>query len=278
MKKQRPSAKDKQLRTVIKTYWIHIIFIFFLANFAITRTLQLKFMAQSCMTKAMIESDQRCLYIYANNVYEKGSRNNPHHGNACGSDVTNILPSFHLADMVRYMDPNLIAPYCGNVVPTNTPVPSPTPSPIPTATPQPTSVPPTNTPQPTQQTTVPTNTPQPTQRSQNPTATQKTSPSNTPLPTATTTPTPTTPVTIIENSAGNGFGKFLAVGSTQTTGNNSQSSVDLGILNPPSKPEVARFWTSIIFWSELLTAGSFLLLVVSLVVSGAKYIAKPRHA
>ena len=73
--------------------------------------------------------------------------------------------------------------------------------------------------------------------------------------------------------AGNGFGRFLADESVSQN-NSSDISENLGILSPPGKPEAAKFWTSIIFWSELLTAGSFIILILSLIASGFKYVTR----
>ncbi len=101
--------------------------------------------AQTCFSTTQVQSDSRCLYILQNHVFEKGTRSNPHKGNACGSDVTAYIPSFHFTNQyikldILTLDPNYRGEIC--VAPTNTPTPSPTHTPTPT----PTNSPPTATP------------------------------------------------------------------------------------------------------------------------------------
>ena len=97
--------------------------------------------SQTCFTQTSIASDSRCLYVYNNRVYEKGSRSSPHQNHPCGMDVTSIIPATHQADVVFYLDPN----YRGNICApaTNTPKPTtpPTPTPQPASTSAPTSAP-----------------------------------------------------------------------------------------------------------------------------------------
>lgn len=76
--------------------------------------------AATCFSVAEVQTDTRCLYIYNNQVYEKGTRASPHHGNPCGSDVTAIIPSFHYMDMARYLDPTYQGNIC-EVAPTTVP-------------------------------------------------------------------------------------------------------------------------------------------------------------
>lgn len=94
--------------------------------------------SQTCFTTAQVQSDSRCLYILNGKVYNKGSRSKPHHSNPCGTDVTNIILSFHTQSPLKYLDPNYVGNICTNQpVATNTPQP-PSPTPIqnaPTATP-----------------------------------------------------------------------------------------------------------------------------------------------
>ena len=103
--------------------------------------------AQTCLTRQQVAADSRCLYILSNKVYQKGSRSNPHHGHACGSDITSAIASvpFHTNNPAMYLDPNFIASVCPAV--TNTPTPTRTPTPLP-PTPTPTNIP-TGTPTPT---------------------------------------------------------------------------------------------------------------------------------
>lgn len=105
---------------------------------------------QTCFTPQTVSSDTRCLYILSGNVYQKGTKSKPHQGNSCGTDVTNIIPSFHGGDAARYLDPNFVGKIC-----TSTPSPTPTRTPTPTIRPTNTTAPtPTNTPA-----VIPTNTP-----------------------------------------------------------------------------------------------------------------------
>ncbi len=89
---------------------------------------------QTCFTTQTVSSDSRCLYILSGSVYEKGTKSKPHQGNACGTDITNVIPSFHAGDAVRYLDPNFVGKIC-------TVSPSPTPTSIPTPTRTPTPIP-----------------------------------------------------------------------------------------------------------------------------------------
>lgn len=95
--------------------------------------------AQTCFTVSEVQADARCLYILQNHVFEKGTRSNPHKGNACGSDVTAYIPSFHFTNQfininALTLDPKYQGEICVNPtatpVPTNTPVPSNSPTPI----------------------------------------------------------------------------------------------------------------------------------------------------
>lgn len=97
---------------------------------------------QTCFTPQTVASDSRCLYILQGKVYEKGTRTSRHQGNPCGTDVTNIIPSFHGNDAVRYLDPNFVGQICAATpTPTSIPTPTPTRIPTPTFTVTPTAVP-----------------------------------------------------------------------------------------------------------------------------------------
>lgn len=177
-------------------YWIHLTIIGVIAGYGIHRSLELRQFAQSCMTRAQVTSDSRCLYIYQTHVYQKGTKNNPHQGNACGSDVTSIIPSFHFMSAAVYLDPNLVGTLCSDISPTTVPTATPRPSSTPTVRPSNTLTPtlrPSSTP-----TLLPTSTLRP---SSTPTLfpTSTLRPTNTPLitmvptPTDTPIPTPTLP-------------------------------------------------------------------------------------
>lgn len=90
---------------------------------------------QSCFTVSQVQQDPRCLYIYNNKVFEKGTKASPHKGNPCGSDVSAIIPQSHILDKTARLDPNYRGDVCGlQAMPSATPSPSPTTVP-PTTTP-----------------------------------------------------------------------------------------------------------------------------------------------
>lgn len=162
-------SKKKLLISLLKRYWLQIVLIVFISNFGIIYAIRYLSRAQTCYTKEQVSSDSRCLYIWSEKVFEIGSKSKPHHGHPCGMDVTAIIPGFHLADMVKYMDPNYLGNICTASQPTITITPIP-----PSVTPVPS-----NTPYPTPTVTV------------SPVPTIFPSPTNIPLPTLTNTPTPT---------------------------------------------------------------------------------------
>lgn len=131
---------------------LQVLFLVFLANTTVIYVARYIIHGQTCMSAAEVQSDSRCLYIYQNNIYEKGTRSRPHQGNDCGTDVSSVIKQTHILEPAYYLDPNLVSTVCSEVQPTATPIPQPS------ATPQPTAVPttppqaPTNTPipQPTQ--------------------------------------------------------------------------------------------------------------------------------
>lgn len=186
----------------MKRYWLSILLVIFIANIGLLYAIRMYGLAQTCFTKEQVVSDNRCLYIWSNKVFEEGTKSRPHRGHPCGMDVTAIIPGFHLSDMVKYMDPGYLGSICtGAVVPTSTTVPTQMPSetPVPTNTPVPT-----RTPVPTLEPTL-TNTPTPTY-TPTPTLTPTSIPTNTPppigaptfaasptvaVPTETNTPVPT---------------------------------------------------------------------------------------
>lgn len=97
------------------------------------RVIYLSKAASQCMTTAQVQSDSRCLFILSGKIFEKGTRAKPHKGNTCGTDVTAIIPSFHNANVAKYLDPNYIADVCvGN--PTATPTTAQAPTATPTST------------------------------------------------------------------------------------------------------------------------------------------------
>lgn len=143
------------------------------------------------MTIAQVTSDSRCLYIVANQVYQKGSRDAPHQGHPCGTDVTAILPASHVNDKAGRLLPNYIANVCAAATPTPTPKPTATPTPKPTATMTPTPKP-SATPTLTPTHAAAIATPTPTKTGLTLTATPTVKPTATAVPVQTATPTPTT--------------------------------------------------------------------------------------
>lgn len=125
----------KKTKNVFLKYFLYFFSISSLIYFS-HRSIKLYTYAQNCMTKTQISTDTRCLYIYGQNVYEKGTRSRPHQGQTCGIDVTNFIPSFHTTSMASYMDPNLIGAVCPDTL-----TPTPTKTPTPTATRTPTLTP-----------------------------------------------------------------------------------------------------------------------------------------
>jgi hypothetical protein len=160
----------KSLKQFIFAYGLHMLVLIFLLNVAIYYVVHFYSIGKTCFTPAQVQADNRCLYILSQKVYQKGTRGAPHQGNACGTDVTSIIPSFHTSSPATYLDPNYVGDICTAAAPTPTPQPTSTPMPTPTAIPLPTTTP------------VPTNTPVPQAR---PTATPTLAPTNTPIPTPT---------------------------------------------------------------------------------------------
>ena len=139
----------KQKTSVLKNRWVKLIFFTIVFGMILSYASYIVSIhyiyGQTCFTTQTVASDSRCLFILSGKVYEKGTRASPHQGNTCGTDVTNIIPSFHAASAAVYLDPN----YVGNIcVPTATPAPTSTPKPTNTSAPQPTATP---TPTPTSQ-------------------------------------------------------------------------------------------------------------------------------
>lgn len=134
------------MKKFIKKHIILIIAIFVVAN---SSALYLYFSnAAPCMDQAMINADSRCLYVYNNNVYQKGSKSSPHQGVGCGKNVDSSIPSLHFSGgTLTKFNSAKIATFCANgqtPAPTTSPTPRPTASPSPrpttTASPSPTAI------------------------------------------------------------------------------------------------------------------------------------------
>lgn len=261
------ALKKKLFRTLFPL-GVGLFTIFFISNFALVYYIvKFKILAQSCLTVSQVSSDSRCLYIYANKVYEKGSRSSPHHDNPCGTDVTSIIPSFHFENMAKYLDPNFRADIC-----TSTPSPSPTPVPTATATATPSPSPtPIKTASPTP---VPTATPTSSPAlggasstpTASPTATKTATPTASPVATRTPTPTPqivgsqtATPIPT-NNDTVNSTGVVESTPlENQVTTSPSETSTPLttSITDAPGKTFFARL-SGLQWWGVVLAISAFL--------------------
>ncbi|MGI8420349.1 MAG: hypothetical protein ACR2LN_06960 [Candidatus Levyibacteriota bacterium] len=139
-------AKKVSLKKVLFEYGLHIWVLLFLVNIVIFYVVQYHANGQTCLSKAQVSSDTRCLYILSNKIYEKGSRGSPHQGHPCGSDVTSVVPSSHTSGATTYLDPNYVGDICSatatntttNTTNTTTsPAPATSPAPIATKVPSP---------------------------------------------------------------------------------------------------------------------------------------------
>lgn len=186
----------KAILAIIKRYGLELWIVFFVANVAVIISIRSKAQTQTCLTTAQINSDSRCLYIYKSDIYQKGSKSSPHHGHACGTDVSNILPGSHVGNVSRYLLPTYVGTVCtqNQTTPTPTPTATQTRTPTPTPTRTPTATP-TQPPAPTRTpTAVPTQAPTqaPTQPpNSTPTLTPASTPTQAPGHTAIPTKTPT---------------------------------------------------------------------------------------
>lgn len=139
--KSKFKARQRQKKNVtffFVQYGLHILVILFLTNVALLYSLQFFIRANTaCMTKTQVAQDKRCLYVVSGKVYSKGTRSSPHHGHPCGTDVTSVIPSFHINSPAMYMTPNYVANICIAPTPTRVPtlVPTKVPTPIPTSVP-----------------------------------------------------------------------------------------------------------------------------------------------
>lgn len=239
---RRTSARVSPAKKILKAFWFHIVFLILLVNYIVTRQIQLRYYAKNCISQDRVQSDARCLYTYFGNVYQKGTRNNPHQGNPCGSDVSTIIPSSHSHNIAEYLDPNLVGSLCSDEI-TPTPTSTPIPESTPTRTPTPTRVPPATS-TPVSGGSQSTSTPTPTQQAvRTPTPTQQVK-----------TPTPS-PVPLIMSPDGSGFGKYIA-GVPMAA-----PAIPAAMNNQAVKARENRI-NAVVLWSEILVAISFVLLIV----------------
>jgi hypothetical protein len=134
-----PRNKLTYKRFLLK-YAVPLLALVFLVNIAIFYSAHFFLLAQTCMTPQQVAADNRCLYIWGQQVFNKGSRSSPHHGHPCGTDVTSIIPSNHVNNQSSFLLPNFVANLCSATTPTPT-VPQVTSTPVPTLTPTPITVP-----------------------------------------------------------------------------------------------------------------------------------------
>ena len=126
----KAKAKKVSLKKVLFEYGIHFWVLLFFINIVIFYVAQYHANGQTCFSTPQVSSDNRCLYILNNKVYEKGTRSSPHNGHPCGSDVTSVVPSSHTSNAATYLDPNYVGDIC-SATSTNTTT-NTTTSPVPT--------------------------------------------------------------------------------------------------------------------------------------------------
>lgn len=132
----------KQLTKIFFSYGLHLWIMVFVINIAVFYVARYYSFGKTCLTPTQVQTDNRCLYIMSGKVYEKGTRNSPHQGHPCGTDVTSVIPPSHVGNPSMYLLPNNVGDICAAPQPpTPTPQPKPTNTPIPTPLPQPTAVP-----------------------------------------------------------------------------------------------------------------------------------------
>lgn len=129
----------KSLTKFLKKHIVIIILVLFLANSSVAYMIYSNAQSMSCMNQQQIDADPRCLYVYHNNVYKMGTRQDPHKGNPCGINVDSIIQNFHFAGDIFVKFSNAkVAPFCTAQDPTTAPTQQPTAQPTQAATQQPT--------------------------------------------------------------------------------------------------------------------------------------------
>ncbi len=115
------SVRNKKTLIIVNSFLVPFLIVGLYTIFKTNAKAQ-----SSCVASSSIASDSRCLYVMNGNVYQKGSKSSPHQGHPCGMDVSSIIPSFHIADVAKYLDPNLVGSVCAQEqsTPTNTPAPT----------------------------------------------------------------------------------------------------------------------------------------------------------
>lgn len=222
----------KKLLKVVGLYGPQVWLILFFSNIAVIGVIRIFAANQSCLTIDQVNNDSRCLYILNNDIYQMGSKSNPHRGHPCGMDVTSIIPGNHKNNSTRYLTPNYVGSIC-SVVPTQAPTNPPTQAPTSAPTNPPTQVPtqaPTAQSQTLTQTKTPTTTPTlkagTTPTPVNPTATSQSTKTATPTPTGTSVAPQITakPTTTAESVSGIGFGGLLGKKASKSNADLNSSS------------------------------------------------------
>lgn len=121
------SRKRSKLLKAVRQYIIQIIVFVLVANSGIAFLIFSKAQNSNCMYQDQISSDSRCLYIYNNEVYLKGTKSNPHQGVDCGINVDSIIPDLHFSgNIAGDFNGAKIGSYCGATAPTQAPTEAPT--------------------------------------------------------------------------------------------------------------------------------------------------------
>jgi hypothetical protein len=118
MHKSNYGADASKRVLILRYFLVKVCFFMFLIIFSLySRTEHIY--AQTCLTREQVSNDSRCLYIVDDKVYQQGSRDTPHQGHPCGTDVTSIIPGSHRAMMNVYLTPNYVGNVCSIPTPTN---------------------------------------------------------------------------------------------------------------------------------------------------------------
>ena len=127
--------KKKRFRKIFFEYGLHLWLMVFTINVAVFYVAHFYSLGKTCFTPTQVQSDNRCLYILGGKVYEKGTRNSPHQGHPCGTDVTSVVPPSHSGNPASYLIPNYLGDICtAPQAPTAAPQPKPTNIPLPQPT------------------------------------------------------------------------------------------------------------------------------------------------
>jgi hypothetical protein len=268
---------SKKLKKFLKKYIIHLIIIFVLANSTIALLVFSKAQSTPCMTQSDINSDSRCLYIYHNDIYSKGTKRNPHQGADCGTNVDTSIPKLHFSgNTFSKFNEAKIATFCtgpqpttpptapptqaptvaptiaSTVAPTNAPTSPPTITPTNTAT----TAPATTATSASQATTVATVKPQATKTAEpnKPSATTVTS--NTTTSSQTPSPTSNTQIT---NNSGSSFGEILGRPSGVKTTKKPMATDEVAVKKEFKLTNISKPLT---YASVLSVIGSIILILI----------------